>query len=252
MARTVIVTGAAGGLGSAVAARFAEQGENLVLTDIADRVRDVESELARIHPLGPNAVMSLVADATDAQAAAAVVAEAVQRWGRLDVLVNPAGGSLAQLTRRPDPVLWELTEDDWQRVLAVNLTGSFHWVRAAAQPMIAQSDGAIVLVASGTGLRPGPRMAAYAAAKAGVIGLMKAAARDLGTHNIRVNAVNPGLIPHDKLPEAAWGANIDRYRADTMLGRLSDAEDFARFVANLVDFTAISGQIYNLDSRVLV
>ena len=89
--------------------------------------------------------------------------------------------------------MWELDDEEWRLVVGVNLDGAFEWVRAVAPTMIAQKAGHIILVASGTGLRPGPNMSGYAAAKAGVIGLMKAAAKDLGVHGVQVNAVNPGL-----------------------------------------------------------
>ena len=147
--------------------------------------------------------------------------------------------------------MWELDDEEWRLVVGVNLDGAFEWVRAVAPPMIAQKAGHIILVASGTGLRPRPNMSGYAAAKAGVIGLMKAAAKDLGVHGVQVNAVNPGLTPHERLPAEAAGPNVVGYTADTMLGRLSTPEEFARFVTALSHMTAISGQTINIDSKIL-
>lgn len=172
------------------------------------------------------------------------------RWGRVDALVNTAGGSLAQLSGGPDKLVTELDDADYDLVIDVNLRGSFHCVRAAGRQMAAQREGHIILVASGSGLRPGGSSAAYAAAKAGVIGLMKGAAKDLGPFNVRVNAVNPGLIPHERMPAVAAGRFLDSYKQETMLGRFSTAEEFARLVAFLATATHLSGQVINLDSRV--
>lgn len=248
MTRVAVVTGAGGGLGGAAARRLAEEGDQLVLTDVAeDRVKAVADEIVAA---GGQAI-ALAADARLRADVDRVVAAGLAEFGGIDVLLNAAGGSLAQLTGHLDKPVWEHTDDEWRLVVEVNLDGAFHWVRAVSAPMIDRGAGHIILVASGTGLRPGPNMAAYAAAKAGTIGLMKAAARDLGVHGVQVNAVNPGLTPHGGLAIEAAGPNIAGYTADTMLGRLSTPEEFARFVASLSRMTAISGQTVNIDSKIL-
>jgi 3-oxoacyl-[acyl-carrier protein] reductase len=113
--------------------------------------------------------------------------------------------------------------------------------------MIKQREGHIILISTGIGLRPRKLMSSYAAAKAGVFGLMKAAALELGEYNIKVNAVNPGLIIHESLPA---GAVSEGYISETMLGRLSKGQDLADFLVYLSHMNNISGQIINLDSRV--
>jgi 3-oxoacyl-[acyl-carrier protein] reductase len=236
-----VVMGAAGGLGSAVARGFAEAGWKVVAAG-----RDAGRVQAA---LGGTQAMVAVADVLDAASVEACLERACAELGRVDVLVNAAGGSLAQLGGTDKPVT-ELTDADWDLVLDVNLRGSFHCVRAAGRLMAAQREGHIMLVASGSGLRPGGRSAAYAAAKAGVIGLMKGAAKDLGPFNVRVNAVNPGLVPHARMPAAAAGRFLDSYKDETMLGRFSTPEEFARLVVLLAGAPHVSGQVLNLDSRV--
>ncbi|HEX6349105.1 MAG TPA: SDR family oxidoreductase [Candidatus Dormibacteraeota bacterium] len=239
-----VVMGASGVLGAALARRFAAEGWQVLAVG-----RDEGRVQAALEGV-PASVA--VADVLDARSVDLCVQQAVAELGRVDVLVNASGGSLAQLGGEDKPVT-ELTDADWRLVLDVNLRGSFNCVRAAGRVMAEQREGHIILVASGSGLRPGGRSAAYAAAKAGVIGLMKGAARDLGPFNVRVNAVNPGLIPHERMPAAAAGRFLDSYKEnEAMLGRFSTPEEFARLVVVLAGASHLSGQVLNLDSRVLV
>jgi len=188
--------------------------------------------------------------------------QTVKEWGRLDVMVNGVGGPLSMLkfheglledrdspTKTDNKLIIDHTEEDWDLVIDVKLRGSFNCVRAVAPQMIKQKEGHIILISSGTGLRPGKRLSSYAAAKAGVLGLMKAAARELGEYNIKVNAVNPGLITHRLLPLSE--VTQEGYMGETMLARLSTAQDFADFIVYLSEKNNISGQIFHLDSRAL-
>jgi 3-oxoacyl-[acyl-carrier protein] reductase len=242
-----VVMGGSGGLGSALVARFAADGWRVVA---AGRNRGlVEAVADRARRAGASCD-ACEADVLNEASVADCVDGAAKRWGRVDVLVNATGGSLAQLTGGPDRDVTDLSSDEFDLVVDVNLKGSFHCVKAAGRQMIRQGGGHIILIASGSGLRPGNMSAAYAASKAGLFGLMKGAAKDLGAHNVRVNAVNPGLIPHERMPDGAAARFVDAYRAETMLGRLSTPTEFARLVAMLATADAISGQIINLDSRV--
>lgn len=249
MTRVAVVTGAGGGLGSSSARRLLEQGWRVVATDVA--AASLEAEAAAWGH--GDHVVTGVADVRDRQAIDAVITHALSMWDRIDGLVHCAGGDLG-LTRGWDPV-WDMPDDVWQDHLDVNLTGTLNWVRAVARPMIERRTGHLILVSSGTALRPGRGLAAYAASKAGMIGLMRAAARDLGGHNVQVNLLFPGLTPHPHHwfdAEAVDPPHWDAYKADTLLGTLSSPQTFASFVEHLLGVPTISGQVINLDSRLVM
>lgn len=168
-----------------------------------------------------------------------MIDETVRRWGRIDTLVNSAGGTLARLTGKENKMLLETSEEEWNLVVDVNLKGTFNCLKVVVPQMIKQGGGHIILVSSGVGLRPLRRMACYAAAKAGVLGLMKAAAREFGEYNIKVNAVCPGLIPHKFLP--LGGLSPGNVVSEQTLGRLSTAEDFADFLVHISQMNNTSG-----------
>ncbi len=250
MDKVVIITGAAGGLGSEIAKRFGSDGAKVVVNDIGRAQAAAENLVDEINK-GLGEAFAYQADVRSYEQLAAMVEEAVRRWSRVDVAVNVAGGNLSMLTRKENKLLLEHSEKDWDIVVDVNLKGSFNCLKAVAPQMIKQRDGHIILISSGIGLRPRERMSSYAAAKAGVFGLMKAAALELGEYNIKVNVVNPGLIIHESLPANAGVQVSEGYVNETMLHRLSNREDFADFVVYLSQKNNISGQIFNLDSRVL-
>jgi len=248
MKKVVIVTGAGGGLGSEISRRFGATGAKVVLDDIPiaqNRIEMLSNEINK----GPGQSFAYQADVRNYEELKVMVEETVKKWGRIDVIVNSAGGNLEMLTKTKSKSLLDHSEEEWDLVIDVNLKGSFNCIKAVAPQMIKQRDGYIILVSSGTGIRPRKLMSSYAAAKSGVNGLMKAAARELGEYNIKVNAVNPGLITHGLLDQNA--SRPEAYISETMLGRLSNPQDFADFVVYLSQKNNISGQIFNLDSRVL-
>jgi 3-oxoacyl-[acyl-carrier protein] reductase len=241
-----IVTGAAGGLGSVISRKLGAIGASVTLTDVA---QEAINELAEEINKGPGQSFAYRADILEYEEMKAVVEGTVKKWGGIDVFVHAAGGTLSMLTKKENKLLLDHTEEEWDLVVDVNLKGSFNCVRAVAPQMVKQKDGHIILVSSGTGIRPGTLVSSYAAAKAGVFGLTKAAARELGEYNVKVNAVNPGLITHEKL--SLGGIMAEGYITETMLGRLSEPEDLADLVIFLAQRNNLSGQIFNNDSRVL-
>ena len=181
--RVAIVTGGAGGLGSAVAARLAADGFRVAIADIAEAV----AASARTSP-GTGTVFPVPVDVTDPESAAAMSAAVLDRWGRVDVLVNNAGvaGPTAQVVDYPP--------DAWERVIAVNLTGVFHCTRACLPLMTARGYGRIVNIASIAGKDGNPEMSAYSASKAGVIAFTKSVAKETARSGVLVNCVVPGVI----------------------------------------------------------
>lgn len=223
--KTALVTGAGRGIGKAIAAKFLREGARVLVCDVVpDRL---ERAVADLRPLGE--VHGLPADVTDPVQVDALVQAALRLWGHLDVLVNNAGiGIFAPLL--------ETRLEDWQRTLDVNLTGGFLLTQRVAQAMVARGQGgAIVNMASTNGHMGEKGLAAYNAAKAGVILLTKTAAIELAQHNIRVNCVSPGFIRTELAAEGGASAEFIRsYLQKIPLGRYGTPDE----VANLFAFLA--------------
>jgi SDR family mycofactocin-dependent oxidoreductase len=195
--KVALITGAARGQGRAHAIRFAEEGADIVAVDLAAPIASVPYDLASADDLDQTdkavsalgrRILTVTADVRDQAAMSAAVARAVDTFGRLDIVVANAGIISFGYT-------WELTEEQWQDVIDVNLTGVFHTVKAAAPAMIAAGNGgSIVLTSSVLGLRGTTGASPYASSKHGVIGLAKSLAAELGPHGIRVNCVNPSNV----------------------------------------------------------
>lgn len=225
--RCVVVTGGASGIGAATARLFRDHGASVYVLDRA--------------PPEDDASRFLEADVTRPEEVGRAIARAQAECGRLDALVCCAG-----ITR--DGVLWKLSDEDWSAVLAVNLTGAFHCVRAAAGLMREGGAGSIVLVSSINGERGKFGQSNYSASKAGLIGLAKSAARELGRFGIRVNVVAPGLTDSAMtrdLPDAARAAAL----AESVLGRAARPEDVAGPILFLCSELArhITGQVLRVD-----
>ena len=229
-----LVTGAARGIGQAIAVRLAQDGADHALCDVkaewlgetADKVR----ALGRRVDLFPM-------DVSDAAAVPAAVDAVIAAFGRIDILVNNAG-----ITR--DNLMLRMTAADWDAVLDINLKGAFLVTKAVSRHMMKQRSGAIVNIASVVGLTGNPGQANYTASKAGLIALTKTVAKELGSRNIRANAVAPGYIHTamtDKLPEAVRDAMLKI----VPLGRPGEPEDVANAVAFLAgpDAAYVSGQV---------
>jgi 3-oxoacyl-[acyl-carrier protein] reductase len=226
----VLITGAAGGLGRGLVAAFAEAGWRVAA---GYHVRAPEAAGERVRPVA--------LDVTRPGDPERAVGAALEWWGRLDALIHNAGVTA-------DALLAQQTEADWDRVVAVNLTGAMRCARAAAGALGAAGGGHIVNIGSYAGRAGGPGQAAYAAAKAGLIGLTAALAAELAGQNVRVNVVLPGVLPTPMTARLSAAAQA-RLVAANRLGRLNAVEEVARFVVFLCGLQNVSGQVFQLDSR---
>jgi 3-oxoacyl-[acyl-carrier protein] reductase len=237
--RVIWVTGAARGIGKSIAAELATRGAHLALTDILEQeLSAAATAMAAEH--GARIIHERM-DVTDAVAAERVVQRCVNELGGLTALVNNAG-----ITR--DGLLMRMSDEDWDRVLSVNLKGTFVCTRAAIKAMMKARYGKIVNIASVIGLRGNAGQANYAASKAGIIGFTKSVARELGVRGIRANAVAPGFISTemtDQLPPEVKEA----YLKGIPLNCFGSTEDVARTCAFLVsaDSDYITGQVVVVD-----
>ena len=243
--KVAVITGGAGGIGSEVARRFVDEGALVLLVDL-----DEEALSQVCSELPSNRVGYLAADVTNWADNQAMVSLALERYGGLDIFLANAGieGAISSIL--------DYDEEVFDRLMAVNVKGPFLGLKAVIPEMIKSGGGSVIITSSVAGLRGGPRLAPYVTSKHAVIGLMKSAAKEFATHNIRVNTVNPspvgtrmiesiekGLRPED--PDSVREA----MRANIPLGRYAQPED----VANLMLFLAsdeskfITGSVHMVD-----
>ena len=232
--RTALVTGGARGIGLAIVQRLLADGARVALVD-----RDPEVE-AVARRLGP-AARALVADVTRTADVDRAVAEADAWADRLDIVVNNAG-----ITGRSYPI-WELSDEDWHDVLAVDLTSVFLVCRAAIRRMLPRQRGRIVNIASIAGKEGNPTLVPYSSAKAGVIGLTKALAKEVATRGISVNAVAPAVIGTELLKQMEK-STVDMLVAKIPMGRVGTPEEVAALVAWLAsdECSFSTGAVYDL------
>ncbi|MDR0712645.1 MAG: 3-oxoacyl-[acyl-carrier-protein] reductase [Bacteroidales bacterium] len=236
--RTAVVTGAARGIGKAIALKLASQGANVAITDLVldEKSKAVETELAS-HGVKAKAYASNAANYEDTKK---VIGEIVNDFGRIDILVNNAG-----ITK--DGALKRMTEEQWDLVIAVNLKSVFNFTQAVQPYMWKQGAGSIINMSSVVGVSGNANQANYSASKAGIIGFTKSVAKEMGVRNIRVNAIAPGFIETEMtaaLPEEirkSWNEKIPLRRA----GTVEDVANVTLFLSS--DLSAyVSGQVIHV------
>ncbi|MDR3094955.1 MAG: 3-oxoacyl-[acyl-carrier-protein] reductase [Bacteroidales bacterium] len=236
--KTAVVTGAARGIGKAIALKFASQGANVAITDLVydDNAKAVETELRN---LGVKA-KAYASNAANYEDTGKVISEIAEEFGRIDILVNNAG-----ITK--DGALKRMTESQWDIVISVNLKSVFNFTQAVQPIMWKQGFGSIINMSSVVGVSGNANQANYSASKAGIIGFTKSVAKELGVRGIRVNAIAPGFIETEMtaaLPEEvrkSWNEKIPLRRA----GNVDDVANVALFLSSELS-SYVSGQVVNV------
>ncbi|OGV58186.1 MAG: 3-oxoacyl-[acyl-carrier-protein] reductase [Lentisphaerae bacterium GWF2_52_8] len=241
--RVALITGGARGIGKAISLRLAREGAAVALVDILQDVAESTAAEFRQQGFQAEAFSANVAKPEDAENTVKAVLE---KFGKLDILINNAG-----ITR--DTLIMRMSEDDWDKVIAVNLKGTFNFIKAVFRPMMKARSGKIVNIASVVGRMGNAGQANYSASKAGVIGLTKTAAKEFSSRNINVNAVAPGYIQTEmteKLSEDARQA----FLTHVPLQRAGTPEDVANVVYFLcsADSDYVTGQVINIDGGMLM
>lgn len=233
--KNVLITGSARGIGLAIAHKFASVGANVILNGLSGISDDILAEFAGYS----GKVVAVIGDVSKSADAQRIVEEAVAALGSVDVLVNNAG-----ITR--DKLMLKMSEEDFEQVLKVNLTGTFNMTQSVLKPMTKARQGAIINLSSVVGLAGNIGQANYAASKAGLIGFSKSVAREVAARNIRVNCIAPGFIASDMtdvLPEKIKEASL----ALIPMKRFGTPEEVADVALFLAGQEYLTGQVITID-----
>jgi 3-oxoacyl-[acyl-carrier protein] reductase len=240
--KVAIVTGAARGIGEGIALKFAEHGANVAFTYISESSAERSATLEKkLNDLGVKA-KAYRSNAGDFKECETVVADVIKEFGTVDICVNNAGIS-------KDNLLLRMTPEQWDDVIKINLTGVFNMTKQVIRPMMKAKNGSIINMSSVIGLMGNAGQASYAASKAGMIGFTKSMAKELGSRNIRCNAIAPGFVETDMTTYLNDGDQADKYKAGIPLGRFATAEDIANVCLFLAsDLSSyVTGQVISAD-----
>ena len=218
--KTAIITGAARGIGEGIALKFAEHGANIAFTYVSDSSTDKAKALEeKLVALGVKA-KAYKTNASDFAACEVFVNDVIKEFGAVDTCVNNAGIS-------KDNLLLRMTPEQWDEVMLVNLKSVFNMTKQIIRPMMKARSGSIINMSSIIGEMGNAGQSSYAASKAGVIGFTKSVAKELGSRNIRCNAIAPGFVETDMTSYLKEGDGAEKYKAGIPLGRFASAEDIA-------------------------
>lgn len=240
--KVVLVTGATRGIGKGIAEVFAAQGAQIAFTfaGSVDKAKELENSLSEVTK-----IKGYQSDASDYEASQKLVEDVISEFGKIDILINNAG-----ITK--DGLMLRMTKEDWDRVIKVNLDSVFNLTKAVIKPMMKAKTGSIINMTSVVGIRGGAGQANYAASKAGVIGFTKSIALELGSRNIRCNAIAPGFIEtemtavlDEKITEG-WKEIIPLKRG----GQPEDVANACVFLASEMS-SYVTGQVLNVDGGML-
>jgi 3-oxoacyl-[acyl-carrier protein] reductase len=218
--KTAIITGAARGIGEAIAIKFAEQGCNIAFTYVSDSSIEKANALeVKLTTLGVKA-KGYKTNAGDYAAAEIFVNDVVKEFGQIDICVNNAGIS-------KDNLLMRMTPEQWDDVMTVNLKSVFNITKQVIRPMMKARSGSIINMSSIIGETGNAGQSSYAASKAGIIGFTKSIAKEIGSRNIRCNAIAPGFVETDMTSYLQEGEAAEKYKASIPLGKFATGEDIA-------------------------
>ncbi len=232
-----LITGSSRGLGKAAALAFSKKGYSVVV-HCRERIKEAEEVASLIND---SAVFQ--ADVRKSDDVKTMIDGIMNKWGRLDVLVNNAGVTKESL-------LIKTSEEDFEDVIDTNLKGPFNLIRAVGRHMMKQKSGHIINISSYAGLKGREGLSAYSAAKAGLVGMTKTAAKELVRYNVMVNAVLPGYMMTEMGADATGKAR-EHALQDSLIKEFSDPESVAECICALTKMKGVTGQVFNLDSRII-
>lgn len=238
--KVAIVTGAARGIGEAIVLKFAEQGANIAFTYISDSSREKAALLeTKVNAMGVKA-KAYQSNAGDFVQCEILVNDVLKEFGAIDICVNNAGIS-------KDNLLLRITPEQWNDVIQVNLNSVFNMTKQVIRPMMKARSGSIINMSSVIGDMGNAGQSSYAASKAGINGFTKSMAKELGSRNIRCNAIAPGFVETDMTSYLKEGDASDKYKAGIPLGRFASGEDIANVTLFLAsDMSSyVTGQVIN-------
>lgn len=242
--KVALITGAARGIGKAIAKKFAENGYNVVINYVSAKT-DIKTLTKEFEGLGVK-VLLVKADVSNKEEAEGLVNQTIEKFGKIDVLVNNAG-----ITK--DNLLMRMSEEDFEKVLDINLKGTFLITKFATKYMMKKRCGSIVNLASVVGVAGNAGQCNYSASKAGVIGFTKSIAKELASRNIRANAVAPGFIKTDMTDVLSDNVK-ENINSQIPLKRMGTAEEVAKLVYFLgtAESSYITGQVINVDGGMVM
>ena len=241
--KVALVTGGARGIGKEIALRFAKEGADIAICDVS--LEETEATAKEIQKTGRQC-LAFKTDVTDSKDVQSAIDKILDKLGKLDILINNAG-----ITR--DSLVLRMSEEDWDKVIAVNLKGCFICTRAAAKVMLKQRFGKIVNLASIIGIMGNTGQANYAASKAGIIGLTKSVAKELASRGVSVNAIAPGFIKTEMTAKLSEDVQ-KRMLSSIPLGRFGEPKDVADLALFLSSENSsyITGQVIQIDGGMLM
>ncbi|MBU0763371.1 MAG: 3-oxoacyl-ACP reductase FabG [Bacteroidetes bacterium] len=237
--KSAIVTGGSMGIGTAIALKMAEYGANVAI-NYRKHKEEAEEVVDKVRAMGRKGLV-VQADISNFEDAQKMVTNVISEFGKLDILVNNAGVNW-------DGVIWKMTEEQWDNVININLKGYFNYIRAVSPIFREQKYGKIINVTSINGMRGKFGQSNYSASKAGIIGLTKTVAKELGKYGVNVNAIAPGLIETDMMKNADASVR-EAAMADIVLGRICQPEEVAEVIAFMCSELSrhITGEVIKVD-----